>query len=64
MRHATGRPVTELLFAPARAAAMARAARETIEESYPARSSGRPLRCELPRAMGAKTAAATECAGA
>lgn len=51
--------VTELLFAPARAAAMARAARETIEESYPLDLQAARYEALL-RAMGAKTAAATE----
>ena len=51
--------VTELLFDPARAAAMARAARETIEESYPLDLQAARYEALL-RAMGAKTAAATE----
>ena len=51
--------VTELLFAPARAAAMARTARETIEESYPLDLQATRYEALL-RAMGAKTAAATE----
>ena len=51
--------VTELLFDSARAAAMARAARETIEESYPLDLQAARYEALL-RAMGAKTAAATE----
>ena len=48
--------VTELLFAPARAEAMARAARETIEESYSLDLQAARYEALL-RAMGAKTAA-------
>ncbi len=51
--------VTELLFDSARAAAIARAARETIEESYPLDLQAARYEALL-RAMGAKTAAATE----
>ena len=43
-----------MLFAPARAAAMARAARETIEESYPLDLPAARYEALL-RAMGAST---------
>ncbi|MGH8585240.1 MAG: glycosyltransferase [Gammaproteobacteria bacterium] len=51
--------VTELLFDPARATAMARVARETIEQSYPLDLQAARYEALL-RALGAKTAAATE----
>ncbi|MCA1854043.1 MAG: hypothetical protein LC647_17150, partial [Beggiatoa sp.] len=51
--------VTELLFDPARAAAMARAARETIEEGYPLDLQAARYEALL-RGMGANTALATE----
>ena len=51
--------VTELLIDSGRAAAMARAARETIEESYPLDLQATRYEALL-RAMSTKTAAATE----
>ncbi|MGH8564821.1 MAG: glycosyltransferase [Gammaproteobacteria bacterium] len=51
--------LTELLFDPAPAAAMARAARKTIEERYPLDLQAARYEALL-RAMGAKTAAAAE----
>ncbi len=54
--------VTELLFDSGRAAAMARAARETVEERYPLDLQAARYEALL-RAMGARTAAGTDRVG-